>query len=377
MLYQLILNSDRTEIEHQVISMIDIGALGENLQAHGVPVRALGMRRGVPNPLGVLRLARWLNLDPPDVVQTWMYHADLVGGLAARLAGDVPVVWGIHASYLDPRNEKQLKIWTIRACARSSRWLPTRIVCCSETSREVHAELGYSTKNMLVIPNGSDFTTFKPDPEARWSVRRELGLRKGTPLVGLVARWHPQKDHRTFIRAAALLRARVPNVNFILCGAAEEGIGITWENPQLTEWIDTAGLRSCCHLLGLRRDVPRLSAALDIASLSSSYGEAWPLAIGEAMASEVPCVVTDVGDSASIVGDTGRAVPPRDPAALADAWHELLAVGPDIRARLGLAARRRIEAHFSLTSAIAEYEKIYKGLALSSDFGLRRGRRVG
>lgn len=378
MLYRLLLYSDRAEFEHEVISMTAIGALGEKIRALGVPVRALGMRRrGMPNPLGVLRLARWLNQDPPDVVQTWMYQADLVGGLATRLAGAVPVAWGIHSSYLDPQSVKRLKIWTVRACAWASRWLPTRIVCCSEASRQVHAKLGYATKNMLIIPNGSDLATFKPDPEARSSVRRELGLREGTPLVGLVARWDPQKDHRTFVRAAALLHARAPDAHFILCGSADaDGIGITSENPQLTEWIDEAGLRPCCHLLGLRRDVPRLSAALDIASLSSSYGEAWPLVVGEAMSCGVPCVVTDVGDSALIVGDTGRVVPPRDPAALADAWYELLAVGPDARARLGLAARRRIEEHFSLTSAIEKYEGLYKELTLSSDLGERRERRV-
>lgn len=377
MLYRLLLYSDRAEFEHEVISLTDIGALGEKIRVLGVPVRALGMRQGVPNPLGVMRLARWLKQDPPDVVQTWMYQADLVGGLATRLAGDVPVAWGIHSSYLDPQSVKRLKIWTVRACAWASRWLPTRIVCCSEASRQVHAELGYATKNMLIIPNGSDLTTFKPDPEARSSVRRELGLREGTPLVGFMARWDPQKDHRTFVRAAALLHARAPDAHFILCGSADaDGIGITSENLQLAEWIDAAGLRSCCHLLGLRLDVPRLSAALDIASLSSSYGEAWPLIVGEAMACGVPCVVTDVGDSALIVGDTGRVVPPRDPAALADAWYELLAVGPDVRARLGLAARRRIEEHFSLTSAIAKYEGLYKELTLSSDLGERRERRV-
>ena len=377
MLYRLLLYSDRAEFEHEVISMIEIGALGEDIRALGVPVRTLGMSRSMPNPLDVLRLARWLYLDPPDVVQTWMYQADLVGGLAARLAGDVPVAWGIHSSYLDPQSVKRLKIWTVQACAWASRWLPTRIVCCSEASRQVHADLGYATKNMLIIPNGSDLATFKPDPEARSAVRMELGLQEATPLVGLVARWDPQKDHRTFVRAAALLHARAPDAHFILCGSADvDGIGITSENPQLTEWIDAAGLRSCFHLLGMRRDVPRLSAALDIASLSSSYGEAWPLTVGEAMACGIPCVVTDVGDSASIVGDTGRVVPPRDPAALADAWHELLAVGPDARIRLGLAARRRTEEHFSLTSAIEKYEGLYKELTLSSDSGERRERRV-
>ena len=363
MLYRLLAYTDRAAFEPQVVSMTDIGPVGEKIRALGVPVRMLGMRRGVSNPLGVLRLARLLGSDPPHVVQTWMYQADLVGGLAARLAGGVPVAWGIHSTYLDPRSVTLIKLWTVRACARTSHRLPTRIVCCSEDTRKVHAELGYATEKMLVIPNGSDLVTFRPDPEARSSVRRELGVQEGTPLVALVARFDAPKDHRTFVRAAALLHARVPHVNFVLCGD-----DITWENPQLTGWIDAAGIRSHCHLLGRRTDVPRLTAALDIASSSSFYGEAWSLAVGEAMACGIPCVVTDIGDSALIVGDTGRVVPPKKPEALADAWHELLAMGRDERVGLGLAARRRMEEHFSFSSVVTKYEELYKELATRNGF---------
>jgi glycosyltransferase involved in cell wall biosynthesis len=362
MLYRLLLHTDRAAYESEVVSMTDIGAIGEKIRALGVPVRALGMRRGVPNPLGVLRLARWLRQNPPDVIQTWMYQADFVGGLAARVAGGVPVAWGIHNAYLDPRSIKRIKLWTVRVCTWSSRWLPRRIVCCSEASRAVHAMLGYPKNKMLVIPNGADLAAFEPDPEARLSVCEELSLRVETPLIGLVARFDSPKDHRTFVRAAGLLHARMPEANFVLCGD-----GITWENPRLTEWIGAAGVRSCCHLLGRRLDVPRLSAALDVATSSSSYSEAWPLAVGEAMACGVPCAVTDLGDSAVIVGRTGRVVPPRDPEALAGAWHELLTLDPEERARLGQAARRRMENHFDLLGAVAKYEKLYEELALHGD----------
>jgi glycosyltransferase involved in cell wall biosynthesis len=383
MLYRLLQHSDRAEFEHQVVSMTDVGAIGEKIGALGIPVRELGMRRGMPNPLGVLRLARWLVEEPPDAVQSWMYQADLVGGLAAKLAGGVPVAWGIHSAYLDPRYVRRTKIWTTQACTWASPWLPTRVVCCSEASAEVHAEMGYPMEKLLTIPNGCDLTTFEPDPESRSALRKELGLREGTPVVGLVARFDDDaaaskeqrkgalrrhrakkstlfspKDHNTFVRAAALLHARVPDANFVLCGD-----GITWQNAQLVEWIDAAGIRSRCHLLGRRLDMPRFTAALDIATSSSAYSEAWPLVLGEAMACGVPCVVTDVGDSALIVGNTGRVVPPQDPEALSDAWHELLTLPPGVRAGLGLAARRRMEEHFSLTTAVAKYEELYRGLA--------------
>jgi glycosyltransferase involved in cell wall biosynthesis len=143
----------------------------------------------------------------------------------------------------------------------------------------------------------------------------------------------------------------------LLCGD-----GITWANRDLAGWIEAKGLQTRCHLLGRRQDVPRITAALDVACSSSSYGEAWPLTIGEAMACGVPCVVTDVGDSALIVGETGRVVPPKSPEALANAWEEILTLDPHERARLGMTARRRIEDRFDLSDAVAHYERLYAEL---------------
>jgi len=356
MLYNLLSRMDRTAFDPQVISLTNIGSIGGKIRALGVPVRAMGMRRSMPNPLGVLRLAHRLRKARADVIQTWMYHADLVGGLAAKIARDIPLAWGIHSSNLDPQGVKRRTIWTVMVCARLSRWLPTRIVCCSVASRRVHMEQGYTADKMVVIPNGFDLDAFRPDPAARLTVREELGISNEALLIGLVARFDPQKDHRNFVQAAALLHARVPDVHFLLCGN-----GITWENRDLAGLIDTAGIRNCCHLLGLRDDVPRLLAALDIASLSSSYGD--PMVIGEAMACGVPCVVTDVGDSALIVGETGRVVPPKDWEALAAAWREMIEIGAEERKQLGLAARRRIEEHFSLAAIVERYQALYKEIA--------------
>lgn len=357
-LYRLLSRIDRAAFETEVVSLIDIGPIGKRIQALGVSVRALGMRQGVPNPLVVLRLARWLRRDPPDVIQTWMYHADLVGGLAARLAGRIPVAWGIRHSTFDPQTTRRTTIWTAMACARLSRWLPARIVCCAEASRRVHTQLGYAADKMVVIPNGFDLAIFKPDPGARQSVRQELGIPAEAPIIGLTAFFRPQKDHRNFVQAAARLHAYLPESHFLLCGG-----GITWENPELAGWIEAAGIRHGCHLLGRRDDIPRLTAALDVASTSSSHGEGFPNVIGEAMACEVPCVVTDVGDSAIIVGETGVVVPQRDPQALADGWRRLLLdMSREERLQLGLAARQRIMERYSLGKIVGQYERLYESL---------------
>src|SRR6185503_9929721 len=131
------------------------------------------------------------------------------------------------------------------------------------------------------------------------------------PLIGLVGRFDPQKDHRNFIAAAAILHRSCPDVHFLLCGD-----NVTWENAKLRGWIEETGLRKQYRLVGRRQDMARLTAALDIGTSSSSYGEGFPNVIGEAMSCGVPCVVTDIGDSALIVGQTGRVVPAQNPEAL-------------------------------------------------------------
>ncbi len=359
MLYKLLSGLDSSICQAKVISITDIGPVGEKIETLGVPVQALGMRRGVPNPLGILGLATWLRQDSPDVLQTWMYHADLIGGFAAKLAGGIPVIWGIRQSDVAPQGNKQSTIWTAKTCARLSSWLPTQIVCCSEASQRYHTALGYAADKMVLIPNGFELASFRPNPAARLLVRKELGIPAETILIGLVGRFDPRKDHRNFIEAAGKLHTRLPDVHFLLCGDS-----ITWKNPELTQWIESAGIRNNCHLLGRRDDIPRLTAALDIAT-SSSYSEGFANAIGEAMACGVPCVVTDVGDSALLVGTTGKVVPCRNSQALAEAWCDSIEMGSQGRYLLGQKARHRIEQHFSLSAIIDRYQALYQQIVIS------------
>ena len=272
MLYRLISRMDRKRFVVTVVNMADVGSLGEQIRALGVPLRSLGMRPGVPNPMSILRLSRWLRQNPPDVIQTWMYHADLLGGLAAKLAGGIPVAWGIRNSNLDDQGSRRLTIYTMRACAQMSKWLPTRIVCCSEASQRVHTALGYATHKTIVIPNGFDLHAFKTDWAARESARAELHILPDAPLIGLVGRFHPQKDHRNFVRAAALLHRSRPDVHFLMCGDE-----VTWENGQLRGWIEEAGIGKQCRLLGRRDDMSRLTAGFDIGFLPHLLEKAFPM----------------------------------------------------------------------------------------------------
>jgi glycosyltransferase involved in cell wall biosynthesis len=364
MLCRIASGMDGTRFENEIVSLTRVLDLAETMQAIGVRVRTLGMKKNAPNPLLVMRLARWIRDSKPDVIHTWMYHANLVGALAARLAGDVPVVWGIHHSVLDPRIDKRRTMFVSRACVFLSRKIPHRIVCCSEASHRIHKNLGYPDEKLEVVPNGFDLEEIKPDPVARASVREELSIPPDAIVIGIAARFHPYKDHHNFIRAAARLRKQMPEVHFLLCGR-----DITWQNSQLARWIEAAGIRDRCQLLGVRRDMSRLFAAMDIAT-TASVSEAFPVAIGEAMACETPCVVTDVGDSALIVGETGMVVAPRDPHALAEAWRNLIQAGPEVRRRLGLAARRRVQQHFALPVIVERYQAIYTRLASGTPKGV-------
>jgi glycosyltransferase involved in cell wall biosynthesis len=356
-LLALLSATDRSKFKPEVVSLTKVGSVGEKIRALDVPVRALGMRPLVPNPFLTFRLTDWIRQDPPDVVQTWMYHADLIGGLAAYLYGRVPVVWNIRHTNLEPQLNKRTTLWIVSVCARLSHRVPRRIVCASHASREVHAARGYAAEKMLVIPNGFDLERFRPDLDARFSVRRELGISDYELAIGLIARFHPQKDHHNFIRAASLVHNSHPDLHFLLAGQ-----DATWENQKLAEWIDSAALRDRCHLLGMRTDMPRIMASLDIV-VSSSCGEGFPNVIGEAMACAVPCVVTDVGDSGLLVGDTGMIVPPRDPRALARGLEELIRMGEGARRALGKAARERVKGRFGLTKMALNYEELYAELA--------------
>ena len=357
MLYKLLLSMNRDLFLPSVISLTDAGPVGDKIRLLGIPVETLGMKRGAPDPRAVFSLVRRLRQRRPDVIQTWMYHSDLIGAVAAKIAGDIPLAWGIHNSNLDPGSSKPITIRTAHVCARLSRRFPKSIVCCSEASRRVHAQLGYDVSKMVIITNGFDPASFKPDSEARHSVRRELGITDDMYVIGLVGRFDPQKDHLNFIRSAALLNRLKQNTVYLLCGD-----GITWDNQALAGWIDEAGLRDHFYLLGRRDDMPRIQASLDIAVSSSSYGEAFSNTVCEAMACGVPCVVTDVGDSAFIVEQTGEAVPPKDSAALAGALKKMVQMSPEARSALGAAARKRIMDHFSLPVIAGRYEKLYTGL---------------
>lgn len=315
-LYRLC-SRDRTAIHH-VVSLMDHGKYGSMLEEAGVPVTTLSLPRGRVTIAGLWQLWRFIRRLKPDVIQTWMYHANLIGGLAGHLAGHRNISWGIHHASLSRGETRRSTIWVARICAWLSSRIPKRIICCAERSRLVHETLGYNSERMRVITNGYDVSVFRPDKRAGRAIRRELLLDSSTPLIGFVARFDPIKDHETLFAALSILKHHENSPSCILVGT-----GMNRANSSLVERIAFYGLAERVHLLGERRDIPAIMNALDLHVLSS-VSEAFPNVLAEAMACGTPCVSTDVGDAASIIATTGLVVPVGSPEELANAIRELL-----------------------------------------------------
>lgn len=359
MLLKLLERLDRERYKPVVISLTTTGEIGPRIEALDIPVHALGLTPGLPSPSGFLRLIQQVRRFTPDVVHTWLYHADLLGGLAARLAGINAVCWGIRSSNLDSDKTN----WTTRAvrrvCALLSHVIPRRIFLNSETASRIHAALGYATEKMSVVPNGFDLSRFRPDKGARGRVRAVLGCNDDTPLVGMVGRFDPLKNHSGFISAMAMVCRHLPQTQLVLAGK-----GVDRDNEELMRSIEKAGLMDNTHLLGPRDDMPELMAALDVLACSS-HAEAFPNVVGEAMAAGVPCVATDVGDCAYIIGETGCIVPVGDMAGFASGVETLLKLSRKQRAELGEKARARVASHFEISRVVRRYEELYESLRVT------------
>lgn len=357
MLLKLLAAPALARYEQQVVAMLPGGAMAEPMRATGARVHELDFLGGFPLVGGALGLARVARGSDPDIVQGWLYHGNLGAALArAALRRRVPLVWGIRQSLgtLDGENLFARVGITLN---RVGSGLPDRLLFNSRTSLAQHRDAGFRMARADYLPNGFETGSFAPDAAARARWRAAWGVDEDTVVFGLLARYHPAKDHAGFLQAASQVRSARPATRFVLAGT-----GVEPGNEVLRRAIHHAGLADHVHLLGERRDVAGVLSALDVYVSSSASIEAFSNSVGEAMSCALPCVVTDVGDSPAIVGDTGQVVPPRDPAALARAMTAMVDLGPAGRAALGARARERIAADFDIGAVAQRYAALYDAL---------------
>lgn len=352
MLVRLLENTNRDQLEPIVVSLTDEGTLGQRIKALNIPVYALGMKPSLPNPMAIWQLKKLVKKHRPQLIQGWMYHGNLMA-LWSIKNRKIPVIWNIRQSLYNLKFEKWTTARIIQLGATLSRHT-ARIIYNAHIAADQHEAIGYHPSKRVILSNGFDVESFSPSVEARSAVRTELCLPDSALLIGLIGRYHPMKDHENFLKAASLLHQSHSDVHFLLAGRGVDG-----QNDKLTSLINTLNLSQCTHLLGERSDIPQLQAALDIAT-SSSYTEGFPNVVAEAMSCATPCVVTDVGDVARIVGDTGTIVPPKNAEALVEGWRSLIDIGFEQRQALGQRARQRIVQHYSIEKIRDQYETLYQ-----------------
>lgn len=344
---------NKKKFEMMVIGLDRDSYLGERMRELGIPVHALNVKK---NPRALFHAHTLLKAFNPDVIHGTMYEGGVVASLFRRfLPKKPPVIWTSHEplEHYDKeplRKRLQLRLWGMLST------MPECMMYVSDRNKEQHLDWGFNNDKARVIPNGVDTTRFAPNKAAGRKIRTALGIPNNAFVIGKIARYHRQKNHIGFLQSAALLNKTHPKVHYVLVGT-----NVDHANTTLTALIDELGLTGKVHLLGNREDIPNVVNAFDLATLTS-FGEAFPLTLGEAMVSAVPCVATDVGDNRFIIGDTGLVTPTRDDQAMANAWKDMLEKNHQAFNLLGQAARERALTHFTLAMQVQQHERLYESL---------------
>lgn len=303
--------------KHQVISLMDNGKYGPLLKEYNIPVYNLSLNPSKPNPYKLFVLYSLIKKIDPLIVQTWMYHADLLGGTAAKAAGVPKIFWGIRHSNLSKGTIKPTTRAVMKSCALLSHVIPTKIISCSKAAVTSHIAQGYTSNKFEVVQNGYDLNSFRPLLK---SAERICFSSDGSPIIAMVARFDIQKDHRNLINALSILKNKDLDFHLVLIGK-----GINHDNSELIQLINESSLviDKDITLYGQSNNIPLVMNSIDLHILSS-LGEAFPNVLAEAMACGTPCVSTNVGDAKEIVSKYGWVVEPQNSILLAQAIESAL-----------------------------------------------------
>lgn len=354
-LYKIASYDDSQDIEHAVITLTEGEKYRRLLLDKGVFVKELHMHGITKSFLAFFILWLYIIRERPFVVQTWMYHADVIGGAASLLAGVRNIVWNIRSGEIHSSQKLTTRIF-IKFSVLLSNFIPRRIVSCSNRAIDIHKKIGYKGSFSL-IDNGVNENIFYPSVSKRLKIRSEFSIDDSCVFFGMVARFDPQKDHFNLLQAIANISSH--NYKVILVGT-----NVDSSNVKLLSWIDKLGISSKVILSGQRSDIPDIMCGLDFLILPSLYGEAFPNVLIEAMSVGTPCIATDVGDSARIIGNNGWIVKPKSPSDLSNVINFAINLKINNIMEYNAISEQcinRTKEKFSIESMIYKYKSVWNG----------------
>lgn len=347
MLYKIIKHSDKEEYYHEIIVLRSGGILSQKITKQGVKIHNLSTHNG--NIFKQIRKSIDI-MKHFDIVNTWLYHSDFYGFIIGKLILKKKLIWNIRHSNLDKNANKAKTLMIVKINSLLSRYVDY-ITYNSKEAIIKHKKVGYADKNSILVLNGFEMDKYNYSLSDRINVRKSLDIDLNENVFITVGRWNIQKDYFTLIESLNLLKN--DNIDFKMLMVGNK---LDINNEELVNIIDKYNLNNNILLLGRRDDIPQILSSSDI-YISSSLGESFSNTIGEAMACELPCVVTDVGESRNIVGDYGKVVNSKDYTGLKDAIYSMINL-PELRI-MGKQARKRIKTNYDINNIVKLYEKLY------------------
>ena len=353
-LYKLVSHLDRQKFDISIISLKNQGVFGERFDALGIPVYSCNFSVGVGGLLAPFKLARFLLKLRPDIVQTWLYHADLIAGIAAKLIGVKCIIWSIRTT--DLKQGSWLTAVIRKLCALVSRVIPSKIVVVAHAARVKHIQLGYDELKMIVIPNGYDANQFKPDPVLVANLINEIGIRQTDLVVGCVGRLSEDKGQDILIEASQDVLNKFPDVKFVFIGSGFENT-----NKVLVDSIASKSKLDRFILMGERNDVNTCFGLMDIFCLPSRT-EGFPNVLAEAMLSKLPCVSSDCGDARLLSNGHVSIAKINDSMDLANKITQMLGLNTIERRILGQESCSHVSNEYSIDRMVTRYDSLFEQL---------------
>lgn len=337
-----------------VISLKGKGKYGKMIEGKGIKIFYFNFSFDlnlISNFVNLIKLIRKIN---PDIVQTWLYHADLLGGCAAYLANSKNIFWGIHHGSLDKNINKFSTIFVSKINSILSYFIPRKIIVCADSAKLIHIKNGFSRQKIITIPNGIDLNKFKRSSQKRSFFRNKLNIKSDETLYGTVARFHPIKDHITLIKAIFRLKKAGYKFKYLLVGD-----NINNKNKLLNELIKKYRLEENMILLEKEENISLVMNALDLHVLSSK-SEALPMVILEAMGCGTPCLSTNVGDVKKLIFDNNLIVETSNQSSLFSAMKIFSDYNKKYKNQISISVENQIKENYSLEKMTEKYLNLYQ-----------------